>query len=325
MAWSPEIFPLYERYPALRRLPRVRLCELPSPVERANVPGVGDIWIKRDDLNAPVCGGNKARSLEFLLGGLEASQSVVALGGAGSTHVLATAIHCARIGVPVDALRWQHDMNPVARIVDQRLVSLHFQPAGRSAALAFLRAGGRARWRGARLIPIGGSAPLGILGHVNAGLELAGQIERHELPMPQRIVVPLGSGGTTAGLLLGLKIAGLDIEVVGARVGPRMFVNRLTVLRLARRTAALIGSITGERPPRVEPASLRVEHRMYAGAYGRALPEASEAAANLQSSSGIRLDDTYSAKAWVAAIEESRRSKGPVLFWLTFDSRWLTN
>ncbi len=320
-----EVFPLFDRYPALGKVPRVRLCDLPSPVERASIEGNAELWIKRDDLNAPACGGNKARSLEFLLGGLEAGQSVVTIGGAGSTHVLATAMHCARIGVSVDALRWRHDMNPVARIVDQRLASLHFGPAGRSAALALVRSGGRARRRGARFIPIGGSAPLGILGHVNAGLELAGQIERKELPLPQRVVVPLASGGTTAGLLLGLRIAGLDIEVVGVRVGPRIFVNRLTVLRLVRRTAALIASITGERPPRVAPVSLRVEHRMYGGAYGRPLTSALEAAANLQSSSGIRLDDTYSAKAWVAAIAESRQSKGPVLFWLTFDSRWLTN
>ncbi len=321
----PEVFPLFERYPALQKVPRVRLCDLPSPVERVTIESAGELWIKRDDLNAPVCGGNKARSLEFLLGGLEAGQSVVTLGGAGSTHVLATALHAARIGVAVDALRWRHDMNPVARMVEERLASLLAGPAGWSAVMALVRAAGRARHRRARFIPVGGSVPLGVLGHVNAGLELAGQIERLELPMPQRIVVPLGSGGTTAGLLLGLRIAGLDIEVVGARVGPRLFVNRLAVLSLVHQTAALIRSITGERLPRVDPACLRVEHSFYGGAYGRPLAAGAEAAANLQSSSGIRLDDTYSAKAWVAAIEESRRSKGPVLFWLTFDSRWLTN
>ncbi len=322
---SPETFLLYERYPALRQVPRVELCNLPSPVQRVTVEGAGEIWIKRDDLNAPVFGGNKARSLEFLLGGLERGQSVMTLGGAGSTHVLATAIHAQRAGIAIEALRWQHDMNPVALRVDERLTSLLLEPARRSAAVAFLTAAGRARWRGTRLIPVGGSTPLGILGHVNAGIELARQIDRKELPMPQRIVVPLGSGGTTAGLLLGLRIAGLEIEIVGARVGPRLFVNRRAVLRLARQTAALIHAVTGETVPVVDPAYLRVEHGVYGGAYGRPLAAAAEGAANLHSLSGIRLDDTYSAKAWIAAVAESRRSEGPVLFWLTFDSRWLTN
>ena len=64
--------------------------------------------------------------------------------------------------------------------------------------------------RAAQYIPLGGSTPLGTLGHVNAALELADQVERGELPLPGRVVVPLGSGGTAAGLALGFAIAGLD-------------------------------------------------------------------------------------------------------------------
>jgi D-cysteine desulfhydrase len=156
-------------------------------------------------------------------------------------------------------------------------------------------------------------------------MELAAQIEKGDLPLPDRIVLPLASGGTSAGLLLGLKIAGLDIEVVGARVGPRLFVNRYAVLHLARRTRALIRSVTGEDPGDVTGSRFRIVQHVYAGAYGRPLPAASEAANILQESAGIRLDDTYSAKAWVAALDESRSAGGPVLFWLTFDARCLTN
>jgi len=60
---------LYKRFPALRALPRAMLCTLPSPVEQVSgIEGASDLWIKRDDLNAPLMGGNKVRALEFLLG-----------------------------------------------------------------------------------------------------------------------------------------------------------------------------------------------------------------------------------------------------------------
>ena len=151
------------------------------------------------------------------------------------------------------------------------------------------------------------------------------QIKAGVLPMPEKIVLPLGSGGTTAGLLLGLAIAGLPIEVVGARVGPRAVVNRRRVLSLAGRTASLINRLTGERLPEIDPSRLRIVHDVYGGAYGRPLAAADDAAVILRDAARIRLDGTYSAKAWVAALAESQSTKGAVLFWLTFDARCLTN
>lgn len=319
-------YPLFDRFPALAKLPLARLCELPSPVQRfEGVNGIG-IWIKRDDLNAPLCGGNKARALEFLLGGIGAGDTVVTVGGAGSTHVLATALHAARLGAKTVAYRWTHDMNPVAEIVSGRIArAIPEVRISRSPVLPIVRA----RIRGLRTrslyIPPGGSTPLGVLGHVNAAFELAAQVERGELPMPDRIVLPLATGGTAAGLLLGLAIAGLRIEIVGARAGPAVIVHRRRVLGLARKTAELIKRLTGGRLPAPDPSMLRVVHHVYGGAYGRALPEAAKAAEILHEVSGIRLDGTYSEKAWMASLDEARTSMGPVLFWLTFDPKCLTN
>jgi len=56
----------------LGNLPRVRLANLPTPLEEAprltEFLGGPRIWIKRDDLTGLALGGNKARKLEFLLG-----------------------------------------------------------------------------------------------------------------------------------------------------------------------------------------------------------------------------------------------------------------
>jgi len=326
-AQTDATIPLYERFPALRRLPRVSLCALPSPVEPLNgMGGPAELWIKRDDLNAPGCAGNKVRALEFLLGGVRRGDTVLTVGGAGSTHILSTATHAARIGATMVALRWAHDMNPVADLIAGRIAEMvPGARVARSSLLTIARARLRHATSDVRYIPLGGSTPLGILGHVNAALELAAQIESGEMPVPQSIVLPLGSGGTVAGMALGLAIAGSSIEVIGARVGPRLFVNRTRVLGLARRTARLIRKITGEAMPVVDPRGVRVVHHVFGGAYGRPLATADRAAAMLEAYSGIRLDSTYSAKAFAAALDETKTARGPILFWLTFDARCLTS
>jgi 1-aminocyclopropane-1-carboxylate deaminase/D-cysteine desulfhydrase-like pyridoxal-dependent ACC family enzyme len=209
---------LFARFPALAKLPRAVLCNLPSPVEP--FPGrEKELWIKREDMNAPVCAGNKVRALEFLLGGLKEGDTVITTGGAGSTHVLATASHASRLGVTTLASRWTHDMNPVADKVAAQIRRVI--PGSRvswNPVIALAEARYRSTTKKIRYIPIGGTSPLGVLGHVNAALELSEQIVKGEMPQPSSIVLPLGSGGTAAGLLLGLAIAGLtSIEVVAAR------------------------------------------------------------------------------------------------------------
>ncbi|HEU4641199.1 MAG TPA: pyridoxal-phosphate dependent enzyme [Gemmatimonadaceae bacterium] len=314
--------PLVRRFPALAAVPRARLGRYPSPVERCRgVAARGELWLKRDDLNAPAFGGNKVRALEFLLGGVAPGDELLTVGGEGSTHVLTTAALARALGARTTAVRWRHEMNPVARAVARRareegarvLVTTPGAVSGMLAAL-LLRT-----WRGARWIPLGGTTPLGMLGHVNAALELAEQVERGELPAPEHVVVPLGSGGTAAGLALGFAIAGLDATVVAARVAPRVATGRRRVLSLARSCASLIARLAGEPPTPVRADRVRVVHDVYGGAYGRALAAGRDAAAALRHATGIALDDTYAAKALAAAV----RLEGRVLFWVTFDGRWL--
>lgn len=314
--------PLYRRFPALRRLPRARLCTLPSPVVHAS--GVHErLWIKRDDLNAVSFGGNKVRSLEFLLGQVSAGDTVLTIGGAGSTHVLATAAHARMLGARTVAMRWKHDMNPGAERVSELISGSATGSVSANAVFAIARALGHRFRNRVHYVPLGGSTPLGVLAQVNAGLELAEQIAAGLLPKPARVVLPLGSGGTTAGLALGLAIAGLDVEVVGARVAPRLAANKLRVAKLVADTRALIFSVTGEQVARVPRGMVRVVHDVFGGAYGRILPQAVEPAALLLGECGIRVDSTYSAKAFVAALASARDHDGLTLFWLTFDGRCL--
>jgi D-cysteine desulfhydrase len=322
---ASDELPLYERFPALRRVPRVALGAFPTPVERvAGVPGrAAPLWLKRDDLTAAEFGGNKVRALEFLLAPVRAGDTVLTVGGEGSTHVLATAFHAARLGARTEAVRWRHEMNDAALVVASRAAAACRRvDTSRWAAVGLARAAATRLARRVVWVPAGGTSPLGMLGHVNAALELAHQVARGELPAPSRVVVPLGSGGTMAGLALGFAAAGLHCEVVGARVVSRVVANRRRVLALAAATARLIARLTGERPPPLPARErLRVVHEAYGGAYGRETPAGRAAAAALREARGLPLDATYGAKALAVALE---LVDGETLFWLTFDARWMT-
>jgi D-cysteine desulfhydrase len=160
-----------------------------------------------------------------------------------------------------------------------------------------------------------------MLGHVNAALELAEQVSRGEMPMPARVVLPVGSGGTAAGLTLGFAIAGMRTVVVGARVAPRISAGRMRVLALAWRARRYLQRLAGERMPAVDPSRLEILHSVYAGAYGRELPSAHAARSMLQRATGLELDGTYSAKAFSAARALASSRVDCTLFWLTFDGR----
>ena len=303
-------------------LPRAPLGVTSSPVERV-VAGSVVLWLKREDRNAPVLPGNKARALQFLLAGVDAATIVTTLGGVGSTHVLATAVHAAGLGARCWAVRWPHELNPsavsVAAAIADRCERAPVLPLPLALArLGWWHTGGRpADGRRLHHVPFGGAAPAGIAGQVEAALELAAQVRRGELPEPARVVLPVGSGGTAAGVALGLAAGGLATEVVGVRVGPRMGVTRARVVRLAHRTRRWLRALADiELPP---PAPVRLLHGYYGGAYGRALPAGDVAASRLHEAAALALDATYGAKAAAAALELAARLAGPTLLWVTFD------
>ncbi len=337
-----KALPIFDRFPGLATLPRVVLGSFPSPVERVTLEGVGELWLKRDDRNAPAAAGNKVRALEFLLGSVEPGEIVITAGGQGSTHVFATAVHAARLGGRTIAARWPHDMGPESPIVAQaaRRACVHVTDCrwvgGALAQVAAWRVGiGVRAATGAvsrirrHYLPIGGSNALGALGHVNAGLELARQVEAGELPDPSHVVVPLGSGGTAAGLSLGLGIGGSRATVIAARVGPRAVANLAHVQVLIDRTSRLIRRLGGGQTT-LPAAPVVVDHHVYGGAYGRPLAEGDRAAALLRSAgpshAPLVLDATYAAKAGAAAVALVRArtsvdGRESVLLWVTFDGR----
>lgn len=320
---------LLRHYPALRRsLPWLDLGDWPTPVaplERLSSALGAGVWIKRDDASGRIYGGNKVRKLEPLLGAALARgrRSVVTVGGIGSNHVAATAIYASRLGLETHAVLTPQ---PVTAQVRENLgllsrLGVHLLPCPARALVPLYLAIAKRRARESLLIGPGGSSPLGTLGYVSAALELREQVESSALPLPDDIWVALGSGGTVAGLALGLTLAGLPCRVIGVRVVERALINAAQVRLLMMRTRRLLRRSGMGKLPRAR-APL-IEHRHFGGRYGRPSPEGRAALELASSTEGLKLDPTYTAKVLAALIEHSQ---GPgrgrrALFWNTFSSR----
>jgi len=174
---------------------------------------------------------------------------------------------------------------------------------------AWRRAGalGERRW-----IPGGGAHPRAVAGHVLAGLELATQVA----DPPDAIVLPLGTGGTAAGVSLAVGALGWPTRIVGVRVAPRIVANRWRTTWLAHAARRLLARHGIRLPPPASRIPLMLVDGVGAG-YGHPSPEG-EAARRLASQHGLALDPTYGAKAFAFLLQRAACDVQRVVFWHTF-------
>ncbi len=314
---------LLDRFPQLG-LPHVPLRPGFSPVRRvAGLPG--EVWVKDDGPVGTVYGGNKVRKLEWALADAQARGCswVLSAGALATNHGLATALYGRELGLrtalvlidqPLDA----YASRGYARLRASGAVLYRARTLRRAYAVApyvYLRHMGR---RPPYFLTVGGSSPRGMLGFVEAGLELGVQVDKGELPEPSLIVLPVGSGGCAAGLLLGLRLAGLRTTVHGVLVNDATRVDVDVVLQMAERTRALLGR-RGARVPRPLRADLALDTRWLGGGYGYATA-AGAAATERLAEHDVASEPVYTAKAAAALLDLAPKVDGPVLYWQTHNT-----
>src|SRR5256885_4770791 len=89
----------------------------PVPPALARALGLEALWVKREDRSSPRYGGNKVRGLEFLLAGAPPGSVFVTVGGTGSTHCLATAVHAAALSCPAPLAQFPQPETATSRVV----------------------------------------------------------------------------------------------------------------------------------------------------------------------------------------------------------------
>lgn len=284
---------------------KLTLAHLPTPLEHSATLDAllgTECWIKRDDASAGAEAGNKIRKLEYLLheAVTQRATTVITCGGLQSNHARATALLCRRLGLrPVLLLRTAAAPNTREGNVlldwlcgaELRFIS-HAQYAARVELMAEVARELAGRGERAYVIPEGGSNGLGALGYRDAMAEVRAQLDgSHGLPAGfDAVVHACGSGGTTAGLVLGAREHRVADEVVAMAVcDDRGYFEA--------RIAGIVSEAAHYRAAPPEPARLRIFDAYKGPAYGVASPEQLAFIREVATACGLVLDPVYSGKA----------------------------
>jgi len=305
---------------------RHRLAILPTPIheapELARGLGVqGRLLVKRDDLTGFAVAGNKARTLELLVGDATAiGADVLVTGGASSSNFCQGAAAAASVAGMACVIVYAG--SPGTRTHPNQLAAEHWGAqiewtgdpdrasvdAGIEATAATLAREGRTPYA----TPRGGANPLGAVGFHLAVRELADQVDPQTYPTA--VVLATGSGGSTAGLVSGSTELDSRFQVHGASVSRPPDETRDRVLELARHCSELLGTDVPTA------ADVHVEDARGSG-HGIESPSGAAAARLAMETTGLVLDPVYSAKALAAlpTILGERRTDPDLttIFWHT--------
>ncbi len=307
----------------LASLPRLGWVEGPSPVvslaSLAEELHVESLWVKRDDalgLARGLHGGTKVRKLDVLLAAppWNDAPSWSSVGAIGSGHLVALSTAARVLGRSLRAhLFWEPPL-------PEHLENLAFVASGpgslrfsHSRVAMSLRDPGvlLAKRQGeAAVIPPGATCPVGEMGVALGAIELAKQIEEGLCPAPSNVFVPLGSGGTLVGLLVGFALTGLGCTVHAVAVVEHIFSLERVLVSRAKKLLASLGAGDVKLPP------LRIHRAQLGRGYGVATRESLRECERLRRED-VGLEPIYSGKTMAGLRAAAPSLRGPTLFWLT--------
>lgn len=262
----------------------------------------GALWVKRDDLTGLAGGGNKARKLDYLVADALARgcDTLLTGGAAQSNHVRMTGAAARRAGLScVAVLGGERPPAPEGNLVLDHLFGIELEWTGvydaerletiMAETCVRLSAQGRRPYE----VPLGGASDVGTLGYVAAAAELVTQA-----PLGAVVYTATGSGGTQAGLAVGL---GHHDRVRGVDVG--------AIPDIEERIEALVAAVASLARRPFPGGRVRLDRSQVGAGYGAATPEADEAIALAAELEGLVLDPVYSAKALAALIADRRAGR----------------
>jgi D-cysteine desulfhydrase len=296
----------------LDSIPHVSLASLPTPLVEvprlAQEIGLRTLFVKRDDLTGFAGGGTKVRKLEYEFAGILENKHdvVITAGGVQSNHARLTAAAARRFGLlPKLVLGGP----PFASFDGNLLLDVLFGAAIRflpndddndhlTAAMTAWAAELEMDGAKPHISPIGGSTGRGALGCVAEMREIAGQMIRQE---NLQIVLPVGSCGTFAGILLGAKLFLPRARIIGISVSR-------TSDAITKRTLEIIAECCALLNIPFPMNELRIEsYDQYAGDYGVPTEAGQQAIIRCAHLEGILLDPIYTGKAMAGLTDLVRR------------------
>ncbi len=337
---------LFEVFPNLEgKVPWISiLTGVPSDVDRLtelenylNLTD-GEIYIKRDDKDHKIYGGNKLRKFEFIFGEAlkKKKKGIITLGGIGTNHGAACAIVAKELDLKCELFL---SLQPISWHVQRSLLLYHYFGAklhftkmfelGVLKSLLF-----RFFHPKYYLMSIGGSplfgigTPLGSIGFINAIFELKNQIDEGILPAPDIIFVAAGSTGTAAGLTAGCKLLGLKTKVYPVNVSRDIVVNPKNLIKIANKSIKYLRKRDKSIPDvQVNKGDFYMIKGYLGSSYGVKTVKGQKAVDLVYELEGkklgFKLETTYTGKTMAAMLDflekEENKSK-KILFWNTYNS-----
>jgi D-cysteine desulfhydrase family pyridoxal phosphate-dependent enzyme len=285
--------------------------------------GIDNLWIKRDDHTGFTFGGNKTRKLEFVLGDAKANKcdTLVTVGGVQSNHCRQTAAVAAVGGMRcILLLGGEEPEEYTGNLLLDRILGaeMKFFPDESAftlnrridAIMETLIDFGLTPYA----IPAGAAMPVGVVPYAVAMDELNKQFEEKDF-MPDHIILAAGTGGTLAGMIIGVHMLGLDIDIVGITVSKSADDLTKEVKDLIDRTVKTYPEIESFTP------RINIDDSFIGKGYGVLEDGVVSSIEMFAKMEGIFLDPVYTGKAGLALIRMALagdiKSDSPTLFYHT--------
>jgi D-cysteine desulfhydrase family pyridoxal phosphate-dependent enzyme len=256
-------------------------------------------------------GGNKLRKLEFLLARAVAdgADTVVTFGALQTNHGRQTAAACARLGlrcelvltklVPRAGEAYERSGNMALDALYGARVHVCSGEVDAAATYAEVVAAAAAAGYTVATFPVGGSNGIGTLGYVAAASELHAQLDQRGVAA-NRILTPIGSAGTAAGIALGIGLLDWPVTLHAACVSHTAAESRADIERLVAESATVLGAT----PPPLD--HVRVTDASVGPGYGVPTEEVWHALRLFARTEGITLDPVYTGKAAATLVHAVR-------------------
>lgn len=287
----------------MRTIKKLTLANLPTPVEKHKFNGC-TFYIKRDDLSGFELSGNKIRKLEYLL--LDAKRKkadyIFTCGGEQSNHARATAIASAALAFKPQLFLWGKERKiPEGNLFLDHLIGAEIQFLSRreysnvNKIMIQKKEMLEAKGHKVYIVPEGGSSLLGIWGYINFIDELNMQLNLKKF---KGILTAAGSGGTSAGLLVGAKLKGLNLKIFAVNVFYSKKIIKEKILNLAEECVKKY-----KLGIQINPDNLEILDGYSSEGYKKIDSEKIEVIKSFFKQSGILFDPAYTGKAFYAYNE----------------------
>lgn len=278
------------------------MLTIPSPPQEISHPickqyGVR-LLVKRDDLIHPEISGNKWRKLKYNIEACKANKrsSILTFGGAFSNHILATAAAGQLHGIPtIGLIRGEHanTENPTLKSAREKGMQIYLfdhetwslrTTDGFSAWL-------HEQYGNVHIVPEGGANYYGVAGTAEIMSEVQEQVDV--------IVVPFGTGTTTAGIAASLKSHQTVFAVQVLKAEPM-----LADLR------KLLYYYLGDSDTTDELLqSVEISNQWHCGGYAKRSEELETFIQEFFKQTGILTDPIYTGKMFYGLFTEIRQGK----------------